>query len=418
MAINPLNYLGFMILGGALLWAVRLVYSDRPGTHDDWLKRLFLLAGWILLVSGSMGIIIGMTGPLSLLPLIGLLLMLLAYWKYMAAERRSLLWALAIAAERGIPLEQAARAFATERAVQNGLRTARLADLLEAGAPLPNALTLARQPLPTDTLLAARLGAETGDMAAALRMAIDHDSRLESIVRTLLARLFYIAGVAFIGLTVTSFILVKIVPVYATILGDFGVVIPVITQLNIDAANAFVRFWPLTLPLYALFIFWFLLGLSYYLGGSRYELPLFHQFWRRCDGALVMRSLALTVTQQRNLHATIFMLSKQYPKKSVGDRLARASRQIDNGVAWSEALCGVGLISHADAAVLQAAERVGNLPWALDEMADSALRRFALRLRMMLNIAFPLVVLSFGAVVLLITVGMFLPLVSLIEGMI
>jgi type II secretory pathway component PulF len=87
------------------------------------------------------------------------------------------------------------------------------------------------------------------------------------------------------------------------------------------------------------------------------------------------------------------------------------------GEDWCESLRRVRLIANADAAVLKAAQRVGNLAWALDEMADSSLRRWAYRLRAVLNVVFPLLLLAIGIFVMLIVIGLFLPLIKLIEGL-
>ncbi len=422
--INPINFVAFAILGAALLWAVRLVYGTRRGTSDDLIRKLLLLAGWILVLAGTIGTIIGLSGTFLLILVFGVLFGLLTlsvagltYFKYMEAERRTLLWALLIAAERGIPLDQAARAFADERSVQIGPRVARLAGFLESGVPLPNALTMSRNPVPTDALLASRLGAETGQMGPALRMSIDHIDHFESAMRGVLAKLFYVVAVLGFGTGVVAYIMLKIVPVYVRMFEEFELALPQITQLNIAMSNFAFKSWPLMIPLYGLLLLVFLFAISYYIGWSRYELPIFNRFWLRCDGALVLRSLALIVRQDRELGPTVFMLSRQYPRPSVGKRLASASTYIDNGIHWCDALKSVGLFTKADVAVLKAAERVGNLAWALDEMADSALRRFSYRLRAVLAVGFPFVVLAFGLIVFVIVGGLFMPLVEMIQGL-
>ena len=56
MEVNPLNFLGLAILGAALLWAVHLVYSARRAVSGDTLQILLLLAGWLLLVGGVLGV--------------------------------------------------------------------------------------------------------------------------------------------------------------------------------------------------------------------------------------------------------------------------------------------------------------------------------------------------------------------------
>jgi type II secretory pathway component PulF len=68
-------------------------------------------------------------------------------------------------------------------------------------------------------------------------------------------------------------------------------------------------------------------------------------------------------------------------------------------------------------AVLKSAERVGNLEWALAEMADSTLRRFAIRFQTILDIAFPIAILAFGLFVLFTVVAIFVPLAGMIQGL-
>jgi protein transport protein HofC len=190
--------------------------------------------------------------------------------------------------------------------------------------------------------------------------------------------------------------------------------LPQITQVVIEVSEHSFVLGPLIYPLLFLLL---LIGISYHMRWSRYELPIINRLWRRCDSALIMRALALTVQQQRDLGPTVYMLAKQYPYPSVSKQLEQASRQIDNGIHWCDALRSVALIKSAEASLLKTAERVGNLAWALEEMSDSALRRFSFRLRACLNIAFPLVVLFCGFLVFVFVVGMFLPLISLIQGL-
>jgi len=186
------------------------------------------------------------------------------------------------------------------------------------------------------------------------------------------------------------------------------------TQFLIAASEAVVKTWFLFVPLLALIL---IVSVSYYVRWSRYEMPVFNRLWRRSDGALVMRALALAVRQQRELRPTIWMLAMQYPYVSVGYRLERAATQIDNGVHWCDALQSVGLLTWTDVGLLKSAERVGNLAWALEEMSDSALRRLALRLRVALSIGLPLVILVLGGIVFVIVAGLFLPLISMIQGL-
>jgi type II secretory pathway component PulF len=411
--IHPGNYLGLIVLGAALLWAVRLVYGRRRGSTDDLVKRCLLLAGWIFLLAGLVGTAT-LGGPLMPLPILGLIFAGLAYFKYTTAERRSLLWALSVAADKGIPLEKAARAFADERSVQVGVRIARLASLLESGVPLSVAAALSRNTLPADALLAARIGEQTGQLGPALQMSWRYSDDFELIMRSVLAQYFYLLGILMAGTWIMTFVMLKIVPVWTRMFWEFDLELPMATQWIVSAAEHSYAFLPL---FHIALLVLLLLGVSYYVRWSRYELPLLHRFWRRCDNALVMQALALTVRQQRELNASLAMLAAEFPYPSTGKRLEAAVQQVKRGVHWCDALQAVRLLEPAETALLKSAERVGNLSWGLEEMADSALRRFSFRLRAALNIAFPIALLTCGLFVLVFVVGLFMPLIALIQGL-
>ena len=73
------------------------------------------------------------------------------------------------------------------------------------------------------------------------------------------------------------------------------------------------------------------------------------------------------------------------------------------------------MIRAADAEVLASAAAVGNLAWALAELAETAERRLATRFQAVDPDPFPLVVVMLGVVVFIMAVAYFMPLVQLIR---
>ena len=65
--LGPINLGGLILLGAALMWTVRLVYGRRRATADDAVKQLLLIGAWLLVALGAAGVIVGMTGPVSVL---------------------------------------------------------------------------------------------------------------------------------------------------------------------------------------------------------------------------------------------------------------------------------------------------------------------------------------------------------------
>jgi protein transport protein HofC len=121
------------------------------------------------------------------------------------------------------------------------------------------------------------------------------------------------------------------------------------------------------------------------------------------------------------VHATkpiefgLTLLGDHYPTRWVRRRLIAARTDVRQGADWIESLGHYHLIRAADGEVLRSAAAVGNLGWALDELAESAERRLAIKFQMVIQTLFPLVVLMLGLVVFVTAVGYFAPLVTLIS---
>jgi type II secretory pathway component PulF len=290
--------------------------------------------------------------------------------------------------------------------VQASRRYIRLADLLEAGIPLAQAFARARQTLPTDALLATRLASESPNAGAALRMSLVYNGYFTATTRKVLSACLYLFVLVFVGGPVLVFLLSNILPMIERIAFESRV-----SPASVTPGVLWTQVVLLT-PLLLMGLW----GFAYSVGWSRHELPWFRRFWLRCDSALVLRALALAVRQSLTIGPAVALLARQYPKASVARRLARSAGEVERGVHRCEALCGAGLIRQVEVAVLRAAERAGNLAWALDEMADSVLRRFTLRLRGVLAVLFPACVVAFGLSMALVGARVVLPIVEMLRA--
>src|SRR5262249_27298936 len=151
-----------------------------------------------------------------------------------------------------------------------------------------------------------------------------------------------------------------------------------------------------TAPVALLLPWMFVIGFLYYVGWMPRDLPLVWRLFRRYDGALVMRGLALAVRRGMPLPEAIRMIGEGYPIRIVGTRLRLAADGVAAGMDWLDALREVRLISRTDAALLAAAARVGNLDWALEEIAEASMRRQVYWLQSILQVLFPITLLALG----------------------
>ncbi len=416
--ILVLTPLGLVIAGLAILWVQAHGRFRGRSASPDTKATAMSAAGWVLFLVGLFAGVGLMANVFIIVAWIVTAIVLLSLlYRYRSMERRSLLWMLMLAAERGIPLETAARVFAEERHDHIGARALDLAEYLEAGLPLALALKRSRLVFPHAVVLAVELGQQTDNLGGALRQTLGQAGESEIVLRSATERALYLVFVVIFGMAALAFMMAMIVPSFVKILDDFDVELPPMTELLIDITRLLADCWPLTV-LAAVFLLAALIrSLSYYTGYSTRYLPGLSASWCCADRGVIMRWLAHAVRENRPLPDMMRLIGGYLTRRGLRLRLQLATRRIDRGADWAESLQTVGLIRRSEAAVFRSAERAGNLAWALDEMAEGAVRRSVYQLRAVLNVLFPATLLVLGGSVLYVMLAVLIPLFHIIQAL-
>ena len=328
-----------------------------------------------------------------------------------------LIWSLAESAQRGIPLERAARAFASERSGGIGSAGRTLAEYLDAAMPLSLAMARSRIWVPSEVQLAADVGEKTGTLGPSLQKAVEQSNTFDDTLGSVLSKFFYLSCILFVLVSVVTFMMIKIVPTFEAMFEEFELELPAITRLLITVVSFVVTNGFVMIPLIAALAVFAMVGILLYIGVPIQSLPFVRYVISPVDSVTVLHCLAIAVEQRQPIPDNLSLLSGLAQSPRSRRRLGKAVRKIENGMHWTDAIERAGFVSHAQNAVLRAAERAGNLAWALNEVADSTIRRSAQRIQAMVNFLFPICVVGFGLCVLFIAVGLMLPLFSLVSGL-
>ncbi len=459
LGLLPFTVAGLLLLGGWLVLVLGLAAAllrKRPvrlrearshlldPTEILLLPAIGAVALFWLLVMGIFGIplaLIVLAGEESFAPLIiealvlyytGLVFVLMNYHYVRQGE---LLYVMLGAAQTKQPLPPSLRAYLGDRprspwrhladavlltAVFPGYwfwhhmsgfdaKVGRLIGLLDTGMPLSGALRQVRGVSAPETVLAASVGEATGKLDQTLQQAPKW--RLATIWFEMAPRLLYPLWILATSAFIATFLCIYIMPKFEEIFRGFGLPLPAITV-------AFLH-WSRWLIAYGLEIFLVPLAVALLFIFSptlRWYTPVLGHFSRMHARSRVLKMLGLLLqTGQPVPQALRVLLGTGYFWGPVRSRLATVCRQVEQGRELSAAMHAHGLLPASMVPLVQAAIKLQNLPWALEELGELQARRTAAAVERFCMGVFPICIMLVAVVVAFMAISVFLPLVALLE---
>lgn len=357
----------------------------------------------------------------------GMLLAIVFAWSVLRAvailaanRREAVLRLLAVSASEGLPLEASARAFAGSFAGKTRTQLTSLAERLERGDSLSDALAELAGLVSDQARTAARVGEKSGRLAELLSAQVALRSARRGLADSVAQPLGYLMLVfaALEGLAV--FLVLSIAPKFRQLYDDFGVELPAISRMAIDLEESpvvSILFLASFLVIAALLLAlgaYFVLRLS---GAVRPGANLFERLLFRSDGqTMLLESLAAHVDAGLPIHDAVRVLAESCAHRGQRRRLSNAAEALSAGRSPWPLLEESGLLRPAQAHLAAAAERAGNLSWALRALAQRNDQQARRRVEFASRIGAPLVIVGFGLVAVFFAVGFYLPLVHAIQG--
>jgi type II secretory pathway component PulF len=419
-----------VVVTGAAVFSLGVYLTQRLGRFG-WLGWMFVCLGpvgaTVALVVASAGSIgsatdddywawLGISSVVFELPvLLGVVFFLIG--RRRKAEQETLLWVLALAADRQRPLGPAVAALAEQTNGVYQLRARHLAECLDQGMPLPEALDFVTHSVPATAKVLTRVGAESGALAEALKDAASGRSASPPGWHTFGSKVGYLCLVFVFLQAVLGYLLYSVTPKIEAIFRDFSVELPQIT-IAISGLSRWAASG-LAMPILALLEGFLLIYLPFAFSGfANLHVPFLDRLFLRRHSVLVLRCLAMTVGGNRPIGQGLQILARSYPTGWVRERLLGAYLATSQGHDWIEALRYFALITRGDVALLESSRRAGNLPWALRELAEGTARKLGYRLQAMSQVMLTTALLAIGVMVGVVAVAYFYPVVKLIERLI
>ncbi len=326
---------------------------------------------------------------------------------------------LAELSQSGMPLPEGLRCAAEEshsRAFARQLR--RLAADLESGASWEGVLASDKHGFSPHLMELIRAGLRSGNLGDALNGLVDHHRQRRDVWRQLVWAMAYPLVVFGFALSLLLLALLYLVPAMAEIFADFGTNLPAFTVFWINLARVFP-------PLFFCSVLGFLILLLLVrmfggaVGWNRFvaSIPVFGPMIHWASVAEMMRLLQICTTQEVRLPEALRLTAS-----AVGNaNMSRVSNWLadgtQRGISLAKMLDATPRIPNFIVPVIQWGEQHSALEEALANVHELLIGRIRMRSSLLSGILAPLIFIFIAATVGGLVIGMFMPLVSLIQNL-
>jgi general secretion pathway protein F len=151
---------------------------------------------------------------------------------------------------------------------------------------------------------------------------------------------------------------------------------------------------------------------------TRWHFPVVGWFYRMYARGQFMQMLGLMLETGKPLPEILDrVLASELLPRALAWRAEQLMYDLEEGQPLAASMAKRGLATSAMLGLITTAERAHNLPWALQALGDSLVRRSARLAHRMTQVVFPLTIVLCACVVAAIALALFLPLIALIESL-
>lgn len=321
-------------------------------------------------------------------------------------------------ATTGMPLPEGLRAAAAEsdsRRVAAGLR--KLAAELERGRTLDECMTNTRN-LPPYVAGLIRAAQRTGDIGLTFASWTENRRSSHQYWRAVLAALTY--PVLSVGLAVGVFLLfgTMIVPTFQKMFDEFGLKLPAATTYLFRTTNFMMRFLPMffaaiTIIALSVRVIGGRAGWSWFISST----PLIGPVWHWSGVAEMLRGLGLLVQYRVPLPEAVRLTAGGVTDAYVAEQCQKLAVRLDGGTSLTMSLVHMRTLPLSIVPLVRWGEQHDALDDALRSAAELIEGRLRSRTHVLAQIVPPLVFMIVGVSLASAIMALFMPLISLIQGL-
>jgi len=291
------------------------------------------------------------------------------------------------------------------------------ADSLDRGNSLEQAVQENGQVFRHDIVSMIQLGGDHPDTLDSLEQVAREERDFSAVKTQSIVRVAYLGVIFSFMAFITAWLMIFILPTFEKMFIEFETTLPALTQLVMKMSNFAVCYWFLVMPVIIAVVLFVITFLILQTGAVTVRPRLLRRYFRNADSARLLRVFSVGMKHRVAVPYILDVYRRSVPSRWLKKKSLRILRRIQQGQDWIKSLRRAGFIDGPEASLLESAERTGNTPAVLGQLALTRDRMQIRKDDLFGKLVFLPCIFAFGAAVGLIVVAMFLPMVKLITDM-
>jgi len=264
-----------------------------------------------------------------------------------------------------------------------------------------------------------KAGEAGGALEAILQRLADFKEKAQSLKRKIKGAMVYPIVVILVACTIVGFILYYIIPKFEAIFKDFGVALPRMTIILIEASHFLIKYFYVVFL--APLLFWAFIKLLYRNKTGAYVcdrillmIPVMGAIAEKSTVARTMRTLGTLVQSGVPILESLNIV-KETAGNAVFERaFTRVYESIREGETIAQPLREARIVDDIVVNMIDVGEETGELDTMLNKIADNYDEEVEVAVESLVSLLEPIMIVVLGGIVGFIVIALFLPLITLI----
>lgn len=267
---------------------------------------------------------------------------------------------------------------------------------------------------------------ESGELSGMLdktfsRMA-EHFEKENKLHQKIKSAMTYPAIVLLVAVAVIFVLMVKVVPSFSSILGGFGVEMPIFTRILISISAFFQSFWWLIIGGLVAAV----AGISRYrktdsgrhlFGGLAIRLPILKQVTRNVITARFTRTMGTLMASGVLIIQALEVVRKLLGNIIIEEKIDSVIEDIKQGKGLSQPLAAMKYFPPMMVSMIRIGEESGNLDYSLDKAADFFDEEVETSVQQLTSLIEPIIVIFLAVIVAFVILSILYPMMSIYQNM-